>query len=65
MVSKAEPFCSHCNSFMEPKYFVGYYERFFFWKCKCEVLLGSTVEAGSYTDAVDGEPTEEYLGIQI
>jgi hypothetical protein len=49
---------------MEPKYFVGYYERFFFWKCKCEVLLGSTVEAGSYTDAVDGESTEEYLGIQ-
>jgi hypothetical protein len=57
-----KPVCPHCNTEMRARYFVGYYEKFSFWACDCEVIPGSTIEAGSYSHEESGQSVEEYFG---
>lgn len=59
MTAIQKPICPHCKTEMQARYFQGYYESFSFWQCKCEVIPGSTVAAGSYSWALEGEPYSE------
>lgn len=56
-----KPICPSCNEEMSAKYFIGYYERFSFWQCGCKIIPNSTIVAGSFSHAEDGELTEEYF----
>jgi len=47
---------------MVAKYFVGYYESFSFWRCECEIIPGSTIEAGCYSYAENNVSYEEAFG---
>ena len=58
MSSILRPVCPHCKTEMKPRHFEGYYESFPCWECKCEVIPGATVIAGSYSHATEGEPVE-------
>jgi hypothetical protein len=49
---------------MVARYFVGYYEDFAFWQCKCEIIPNSTIKAGSFTYVKDGIPSEDYVGVE-
>jgi hypothetical protein len=42
-------------------YYVGYYDEFPMWSCECQVIPGSTVEAGSWSYARQGESAEDYV----
>lgn len=57
-----KPVCPSCKTEMVAKHFFGYYESFSFWRCACEVIPGSTTEAGSYSHVEDNVPYEEAVG---
>jgi len=61
IAAKLRPVCPACNSKMVALYYVGYYDEFPMWSCECQVIPGSTVEAGSWSYARQGESAEDYV----
>jgi hypothetical protein len=59
-----KPICPACDTPMVARYFVGYYEDFAFWQCKCEIIPNSTIKAGSFTYVKDGIPSEDFVGVE-
>jgi len=57
-----QPTCPCCQTQMKPKVFKGYYDSFTCWTCECteerKIIPGSTVKAGAYAFATEGEPAE-------
>lgn len=42
------PVCPHCKTEMQPREFIGYYDQFFYWECRCEKIPNSEEHHGCY-----------------
>jgi hypothetical protein len=47
-IKENKPYCPRCQSVMEATRFVGYYDSFDFWACKCDNLPVEETVHGCY-----------------
>lgn len=43
-----EPTCPHCKTKMKPTHYIGYYDEFHYWECKCQKIPNSQEWNGAY-----------------
>ena len=43
-----QPVCPYCNAEMTPAKYVGYYDEFYYWECRCDQLPNAGEHHGQY-----------------